>query len=65
MTNLTTKQKKAKERTLDDFYVCPHHCNTWGYESCCSCGEWEEGEPHRLCTENPENKTGYDLEEET
>ena len=36
-----------------DFYVCPHHIGTGGYESCCSCGEWEENDPDygRECTE--------------
>jgi hypothetical protein len=48
----------------EEFYVCPHHCDTGGYESCCSCGKWSENEPHRLCTENPDNKTGYDLEDD-
>lgn len=36
-----------------DFYVCPHHEGTGGYESCCNCGEWEEGDPNygRHCSE--------------
>ncbi len=29
----------------EDFYVCPQHIRTDGYESCCAC----EGD--RLCTE--------------
>ncbi len=48
----------------DEKYTCPHHCGTGGYESCCYCGMWNEDEPHRLCTENPENKTGFDLAQE-
>lgn len=40
----------------EDFYVCPHHVSTGGYESCCPCGDWAEDEPHRLCTENSENE---------
>ncbi len=47
-----------------DFYVCPHHQDTGGYEDCCNCGEWEEGEPHRLCSENPLNITGDVLSED-
>ena len=34
----------------EDFYVCPNHRATGGYESCCSCGGWEDEEP-KLCTE--------------
>jgi hypothetical protein len=35
------------------FYVCPQHAGTGGYESCCNCGGWEEGDPNygRECTE--------------
>jgi len=47
-----------------DFYVCPHHEATGGYEECCYCDGWGEDEPHRLCTENPDNKSGFDLEDE-
>ena len=37
----------------DEFYVCPQHAGTGGYESCCDCGGWEDGDPDfgRLCTE--------------
>lgn len=37
----------------EDFYVCPHHMSTGGYESCCACGDWEEGDEDygRECTE--------------
>ena len=37
----------------DDFYVCPHHEHTGGYESCCECGGWEDGDENfgRLCTQ--------------
>jgi hypothetical protein len=38
-----------------DFYVCPNHTRTGGWESCCSCGGWAEGEPLRLCTEELEH----------
>jgi hypothetical protein len=43
---------KPKEEP-DDFYVCPNHVQTGGWESCCSCGGWKEGEPNygRICTE--------------
>lgn len=39
--------------TNDDFYVCPNHMDTGGYESCCSCGGWEENDAdyERECTE--------------
>lgn len=40
----------------DGFYVCPHHQQQQGYESCCSCGGWDKGEEHRLCTENPKSQ---------
>jgi hypothetical protein len=38
---------------MEDCYVCPNHCKTGGYESCCSCGGWEDDDPDydRLCTE--------------
>ena len=35
----------------EEFYVCPNHCATGGYESCCDCGGWEEGEEQKECTE--------------
>jgi len=38
-----------------DFYVCPHHREMGGWESCCACSGWREDEPHRLCTEAIEN----------
>lgn len=37
-----------------EFYVCPNHQATGGYESCCSCGGWYEGEEQRLCSEADE-----------
>lgn len=37
---------------MRDFYVCPNHAATGGYESCCVCGGWDEdAERGRLCTE--------------
>lgn len=36
----------------EDFYVCPNHCATGGYESCCAGGGWEEGKERRECTES-------------
>lgn len=39
---------------IDDFYVCPNHEETGGYESCCACGGWAEDEEERYCTENEE-----------
>ena len=37
----------------DDFYVCPQHAGTGGYESCCNCGGWAADDPDygSLCTE--------------
>lgn len=34
-------------------YTCPDHVRTGGYESCCACGGWAEGDPDRgrLCSE--------------
>jgi len=32
---------------LDDFYTCPDHIATGGYESCCACGGWTEDDPDR------------------
>ncbi len=39
--------------TDSDFYVCPQHMGTGGYERCCNCGGWDEGNPNhdRKCTE--------------
>lgn len=34
-----------------DFYVCPNHFMTSGWEGCCSCGGWSSDEKPRLCTE--------------
>lgn len=36
-----------------DFYVCPHHMSTGGYESCCACEGWKDGDPDygRKCSE--------------
>lgn len=45
----------------EDFYCCPNHCKTGGYEGCCSCGGWEEDETPRLCTENPDQDELEDL----
>lgn len=44
---------------LLDFYVCPNHCRTGGYESCCACGGWEESDEDegRECTEANSNNT--------
>lgn len=44
----------GKERMGEDFYVCPQHTGTGGYESCCGCGGWEQGDPDhgRPCTES-------------
>jgi hypothetical protein len=40
------------EEAVADFYVCPNHVATGGYESCCVCGGWDEdAEQGRLCTE--------------
>jgi hypothetical protein len=37
----------------DDFYVCPQHMRTGGYESCCDCGGWGEDSPEdgQRCSE--------------
>lgn len=37
----------------EDFYVCPQHMGTGGYESCCNCSGWQEDDPNygRRCTE--------------
>lgn len=37
---------------MEDFYVCPNHIRTGGYESCCACGGWEEDEEERECSES-------------
>ncbi len=34
-----------------DFYVCPNHIKSGGYESCCACGGWKKGEEKLECTE--------------
>ena len=44
-------QENINKRIEEEFYVCPHRCSTGGYEGCCECGGWEEGEEERLCTE--------------
>lgn len=38
---------------MSDFYVCPQHAGTGGYEACCNCGGWDPDDPDygRLCTE--------------
>jgi hypothetical protein len=38
---------------MSDFYVCPQHLKTGGYESCCNCGGWDKSSPEygRTCTE--------------
>jgi hypothetical protein len=38
----------------DEFYVCPNHMRTGGYESCCLCGGWTDGEEPRFCSESDE-----------
>lgn len=38
----------------EDFYCCPDHSAVGGYESCCACGGWGEGEEERMCTESEE-----------
>ncbi len=35
----------------EEFYVCPNHIKTGGYESCCACGGWSDGEEEQECTE--------------
>ncbi len=40
----------------EEFYVCPNHIRTGGYESCCSCGGWGMFEEKRECTEAKEIK---------
>lgn len=35
----------------EDIYTCPNHIKTGGYEGCCDCGGWEDGEEERMCTE--------------
>mgnify|MGYP001559873292 len=40
----------------NDFYCCPNHQKTGGYESCCSCGGWSEDEIPRLCSENTDEQ---------
>jgi hypothetical protein len=39
-----------------DFYVCPDHARTGGYEACCNCGGWTDDDPDRgrQCTEASE-----------
>lgn len=41
----------------EEFYVCPNHIKTGGYESCCACGGWEEDDPDygKICTEASKN----------
>lgn len=41
------------KQLMSDFYVCPQHIGTGGYERCCACAGWEKGDPDygRLCTE--------------
>ena len=50
------KRKKSNAGQQGDFYVCPQHVGTGGYESCCNCGGWTEDDEDygRLCTENEE-----------
>jgi hypothetical protein len=45
--------EKAGPPEEEDFYVCPDHVATHGYESCCECGGWLTGDPNcgRLCSE--------------
>lgn len=46
---------------MPEFYVCPDHIRTGGYESCCDCGGWEPDDPDRgrLCSEaTSEPQTG-------
>lgn len=40
-----------------EFYVCPDHVATGGYESCCECGGWTTGSPDygRLCSEGADD----------
>lgn len=39
--------------SFEDFYVCPDHLIQGGWESCCACGGWQEGDSEygRVCTE--------------
>lgn len=41
---------------MTDFYVCPQHAGTGGYEPCCNCGGWKPDDPDfgKLCTEAEE-----------
>lgn len=43
-------------KNYNEFYVCPNHQATSGYESCCPCGGWRDYEEKRLCSENIEFK---------
>ena len=45
-------------------YVCPNHEDTWGWEPCCSCGGWKDGEEKRLCTEEIEYQLKKDVSKE-
>ncbi len=38
-----------------EFYVCPNHIRTGGYESCCSCGGWDDDEEKKECTESKQH----------
>ena len=38
----------------EEDYTCPNHQGTSGYEPCCPCGGWGDGEPPRKCSQNDE-----------
>lgn len=48
-----------------DFYVCPNHIITGGYESCCGCGGWGANDPDygRDCTEADQESPKPDKEQ--
>lgn len=46
-------------------YTCPNHQRTGGYEGCCPCGGWSDGESQRKCDEskNYEDNDAEDINE--
>lgn len=65
---LKTRIKQFHKEVESEAYTCPHHCETSGYEDCCSCGDWKRGDPNygRMCDEYEEEiKQEPVMDEET
>ena len=53
------RKKSMKNRKPQvEFYICPNHIRTGGWESCCVCGGWKSDDPDygKLCTEEIEDQ---------